>query len=346
MRVIFSGGGTGGHLYPGIAIASILEKKGYEFIFYVSNRGIERRILSKYDYNFIEQDIRSFVGESLVGKFKSLWLLFKQIIKLWGHVKAGDKVVLLGGFASAPIAFIALLKGADIYLHEQNSVMGRINRLFARFAKKVFTSYPDTLYVDRTKTICTGNPVRSDYDGFVFKENFEKSILIVGGSQGSRFINQLIVNSIEPLMNLGFTVYHQTGLGLYDETVELYGDCISRYTGRLEVVAYIDDMAKRYTECGLVVSRAGSGSLFETMYAKRPAIYIPFKHASDNHQYFNAVYMASRGIAFVLEENDADVSSFIRYVSMIEDRYEPIKNNFRDIEFLDSASIIVENMEL
>ena len=132
-------------------------------------------------------------------------------------VQKGDKVILTGGFAAAPSAIAAILKGCDLYLHEQNSVMGLVNRIFARFSKKVFLSFENTKNA-KGNCIVTGNPVREVFYNRQPKKDYSGNLLILGGSQGSRKINKLISSSIDEIVSLGFNVTHQCGAKLYDET--------------------------------------------------------------------------------------------------------------------------------
>ena len=204
MSVIFAGGGTGGHLYPSIALAEVLSQKGIEFKFLVSDRGIDARILTRLGYKYIEQNVAPFMGKGLFGKINALIKLFGAVIQTYPIIKKGDKVFLSGGFAAAPAAIVAKIKGCELYLHEQNSVMGLVNRTFARVSKKVFLSFPNTKNASGN-TVVTGNPVRRVFKTFKKKDDFTGSILVLGGSQGSRAINEIIVKSIDEIMAAGFT---------------------------------------------------------------------------------------------------------------------------------------------
>ena len=159
MKVIFAGGGTGGHLYPAVAISEQLKKNNINYYFMVSDRGIERNILRPLNCQFEEQKVSAYMNQSVTGKIKALFNMIKATGRALKVVQKGDKVILTGGFAAAPSAIAAVLKGCDLYLHEQNSVMGLVNRIFARFRKKVFLSFENTKNA-KGSLIVTGNPVR------------------------------------------------------------------------------------------------------------------------------------------------------------------------------------------
>lgn len=346
MRVIIAGGGTGGHLYPGIAIAEEIAKKGIEVLFLVSDRGIERKILSEKKYAFIEQNVMAFKGKGIFDKVASIVSVLKELFKLKKIIKSEDKVFLLGGFASFAPGIVSLMKGAEIYIHEQNSVMGASNRFFSKYAKKVFTSFENTLK-NYGKLVHTGNPVRSEISAINFKETFEKRVLVVGGSQGSRFINNLIVKIADKLLAEGYKIYHQTGGKLFEETLKLYESKGLNPNENIEIFPYTNEIHKYYELCDLVIGRSGAGSVFEITAAKRPAVYIPLKISADNHQYYNALNPRDKHIAIVIEENNANPESLLNAVRGIAKNYEDIfLPNLKNANIKDSVKIILEEMGL
>lgn len=345
MKIIFAGGGTGGHLYPSLAVAEELRNSHPEILFLVSNRGIDSRILAKSGYHFVEQDVTVFMSKGIFNKIKAVFKLCKSILKVYRLVDKGDKVFITGGFASAPAAIVAKIKGCELYLHEQNSVMGLVNRTFAKFCKKVFLSF-DTTRNSKGVTVITGNPVRKEFREIEGKEGWNGRILILGGSQGSRKINNIVASSIDFLMKEGFTVVHQTGEGLLNETVSLYGDAIRRYASALTVHAYIDRPAYFMQSSDIVVGRAGSGTVFELMSAGVPAIYIPFKAASENHQYYNAKAAADKGCALILEEDDATPENFMQTMKLMKENIESFRLRLKENKPKDGVKIIVQEMGL
>ncbi len=344
MKVVIAGGGTGGHLYPGIAIAERLKDKGIDILFMVSNRGIERRILTPLGYNFIEQEETPLKGVSFAKRIGSLGKIWKNVKFAMKHIEKDDKIVLLGGFASFSAGMSGLLKSVDIYIHEQNSVMGLSNRFFSKFAKKVFLSFEKTIKAPE-KGIVVGNPVRKVFENAQTKLSPDKHIFVVGGSQGSRFLNNLIVQSSKVLLDRGFKIVHQTGEKLFDETVESYKKAGIDIES-VEVKKYIDDIASTYKWADIVLSRAGSGSVFEIMYSKRFGIFVPFAAATDNHQFFNALFAQTKGVGVVLEEKEATVEKFLNAIDEYYKHFDMYKNNMDKIVYLDTAGLILKEMEI
>lgn len=338
-RLVIAGGGTGGHLYPGIAVADYLKGSNTEIMFMVSDRGIEREILSKKGLKFYEQPQTPLKGIRLGGKIYSLFLLMKETVSMLKKIKKSDTVLLTGGFASAAPAIAAVLKRANLYLHEQNSVMGLTNRIFARFCKKVFLSFEGTLK-SAGNTFYTGNPVRAEFEHCEPKTENTKRLLVLGGSQGSRFLNMLVAKSASKLSSEGWSITHQTGVKLYDETVAEY----AKYEATADLRSYIENVAEEYKKADLIIARAGSGTVFETMYAKRPAIFIPFAQATDEHQLFNALYAEKLGIAKAMTEANATPERLMELVAWSEE--ENVKEKLSEIKYQNSSEVIVRGMEL
>ncbi len=343
MKVIFAGGGTGGHLYPAVAIAEVLKSKGVDVEFYVSNRGIDARILKKTGYKYTEQNVSAFKGKGLLSKFVALYKLAAATVRIYPQIKRGDKVLLMGGFASAPSAVVAKIKGAELYLHEQNSVMGLVNRVFAGMCTKVFLSFGDTKDA-KGNTIVTGNPVRRAFHNAEKKNDYKGNLLILGGSQGSRAVNKLIASSATNLVDAGFTITHQTGEGLYKETLDMYGVLVKKYANNIVVKPYIDNVAEAMSNADIAIARSGSGTVFELEALECPCIYVPFKQASDNHQYYNALSAVNGNRASMLVEDEATVEQLMATLNNMKENYETYKQALKDNNKLNSAKVIAKEM--
>lgn len=344
MKVIFAGGGTGGHLYPAVAISEQLKKNNISFYFMVSDRGIEKSILTPLGYEFEEQKVSAFMGAGVFGKIKAVLNMIGATTRALKVVKKGDKVVLTGGFAAAPSAIAAIIKGCDLYLHEQNSVMGLVNRIFAKYSKKVFLSFENTKNA-KGRIIVTGNPVREAFYSLEPKKDYTNSILVLGGSQGSRKINTLISSSIDELVNNGFHIVHQCGKKLYDETMQMYGDKLEIYENKVKLMPYIDNAVEEMKKADIIISRSGAGAVFEIKALKCPAIYIPFAGASENHQYYNALNEKEQGRCIIIEEKDANTNALINGLNEIKNNIEKYRAAFgKEVE--KSSEIIFKELEL
>ncbi|MDY6821609.1 MAG: UDP-N-acetylglucosamine--N-acetylmuramyl-(pentapeptide) pyrophosphoryl-undecaprenol N-acetylglucosamine transferase [Deferribacterota bacterium] len=299
MRMIFAGGGTAGHIVPATIIAETLRKKGVDILFLVSNRGIERKLLQDKGFEFYEQNIKPYKNTTLVNRALSFFTIISSLFKVFFILKKSNKVLLLGGYASFPAGVVSIIKGCELYIYEQNSVMGLTNRLFAPFAKKVFTSFKETEKA-KGNVVYVGYPIREEFKLIKLKDRISRNILVLGGSQGSRFINKLIVSNALILLEKGYYITHQTGEALYSETMELYRKENLQNIKALNVIPFYNNMVSLYNWADIVIARAGAGSVFETIASKRPAIFIPLEIAANNHQYKNALYAEKFGAFYIL----------------------------------------------
>jgi len=344
-RLVIAGGGTGGHLYPGIAVAEYVKQFGVETFFIVSKRGLERKVLTELGYPFYEQSETPMNGVGLFRQIKSVFLLMKEISKVYSILKKSDKLLLTGGFVSAAAALVANMKGVDTYLHEQNSVMGLTNRKFAGGCEKVFLSFPDTRKA-AGRTLVTGNPVRSQFKDIPLKEEMEKNVLVLGGSQGSRFVNTQVAEAAETLLAAGFKIHHQTGGKLFDETIKKYEEAGVELSDSLQVTAYIDNVADALRWADIVIARSGSGTVFEVMSAGRLALYIPFAYAADDHQLHNAKFAESKGVAKILTEEEAKPETLVGMIKSFALNYESYREALGKLEKYDSVKMIAGGMNI
>jgi len=307
MRVIIAGGGTGGHVYPGIAIAKeILRRNSQaEVLFIGTEKGLENRVIPQEGFRLQKITVSGIKG---IRGLRRLESLLKIPVSLWESYQIISRfnpqlIIGVGGYSSGPPVFVAALLRVPILLQEQNATPGLTNRLLAHVACRVATSFPESQNFFGKKAVLTGNPVRLEFrqskpdireDRFV--------VVIVGGSQGARAINQAVVQSLDYLKpefaRLKFI--HQTGESDYDEVSGAY----TRYAVVHEVRSFFYDMPVHYHRADLLVSRAGATTLAEIALSGKASILIPFPHATDNHQQKNAESFASGGAAeIILQQN-------------------------------------------
>jgi len=308
MRMLLAGGGTGGHLFPAVAIAQRLLETEYggQVLFVGTARGIEASILPKLGLSLRTIDISGFVGKGPAAKLAVLPQLFRSVRQSQRILEnfRPDVVVGVGGYASAPVLLAAKLKGVPFLIHEQNAWPGLANRLLARWAERVCLSFADA---DRTfhrgRTVLTGNPLRRGMEDCPPVPEEDPQLLIFGGSRGARAINQLVVQAL-PLLE-GFRgrlrIVHQTGAEELESVCQGYRQAGWEDAG---VVPFIDDMAAAYAAAHLVICRAGATTIAELTACGRPAILIPFPFAAADHQTGNARALAHRGAALLLPQAD------------------------------------------
>ena len=309
LRVLIAGGGTGGHLYPGIALAEeITATPGGEVLFVGTSRGLESKLVPEAGFPLELMEIAGLKRKGLGGIVRGLMLLPRAFARSREVLRRfrPDLVVGVGGYASGPLCFVAALTGIPTVIQEQNSRPGFTNRVLGWFARRVFVAFEDARRsFSARKLRLVGNPVRKrflDRVGARAAEPLGQKLLVLGGSQGSHAINELAAATVQVLKARGALpqVVHQTGAAEVDR-MDLYYEALG-YAGKVEVRAFIDDMPAALADAGLVVARAGALTLAELAIMGRPAVLIPLPTATDDHQTLNALEFARAGAAVVVPQ--------------------------------------------
>lgn len=315
INVLIAGGGTGGHLFPGIAMARAFIKRNPKsrILFAGTDRAFETAIMEKE--GFEHRAIRA-AGIKNLGLLKKVSALFKipgaliQSARIISDFKP-DVIIGVGGYSSGPVVLAAWMMGKVIVLHEQNILPGITNRVLGRFAKRIHVSFGESLdYFRSPKALITGNPVRQMILDAKNRRQEAKdasnrpfTVLVAGGSQGAHSINTVMVQSLEHLADKnGFRFIHQTGQ--QDET--FVKEAYDRQGVHATVQAFYHDMDKQYEKADLIVCRAGATSIAEITAMGHASILIPFPHAADDHQVKNAMSLVNKGAAEMITEDVLD----------------------------------------
>jgi UDP-N-acetylglucosamine--N-acetylmuramyl-(pentapeptide) pyrophosphoryl-undecaprenol N-acetylglucosamine transferase len=325
MRLLLAGGGTGGHLFPAVAIAEELFRLDAqaEVLFVGTERGLESRLLPKLGLSLATVDMVGVVGRGWRGKLQLLPKLIKslgQAHKIFNDFHP-DLVIGVGGYASVPALLVAKLKGIPYLLHEQNAIAGLSNKLLGRGAARVCASFESSCAdFPAAKVVVTGNPVRPALEQVASALPQPGTLLIFGGSRGARAINQAVIEMLPLLQQWSQRprILHQTGEDDFAMVQQAY-----RAVGLDEkwVVPFIDDMASAYAEAGLVVCRAGATTLAELAVCGRPAILIPYPFAAADHQTANARALEQGGAAQLLPQSELTaVDLLARIRGLFEER--------------------------
>ena len=330
MRLLLAGGGTGGHLFPAVALAQLLLKQDDNSVvqFVGTERGLEQRLLPKLGLPLATVDMVGVVGRGWRGKLELLPKLFKslgQAKKILGHF-GPDLVIGVGGYASVPVLLMAKMTGIPYLIHEQNAIPGLSNRLLGKGAKLICLSFTDSdSGFDRNKTLVTGNPLRQELDNVSTEIPQRGKLLIFGGSRGARAINQGVIKML-PLLHdweQKPELLHQTGDDDYLQVQQGYRDA---GFDPQQVVPFIDDMAAAYTEASLVICRAGATTLAELTNCGRAAILIPFPHAAGDHQTANAKALKDAGAAILLPQDELTPERLATLVKSLLDDRQTLQN--------------------
>ncbi len=295
-RVVVMAGGTGGHVYPALAVAEDLRAEGCVVTWLGTRKGLEARVVPDAGFPLDPVAVAGIRGKAwyrrLLGPFLLL-LACAQVLRIF--MRRRPQVVLgMGGFVAGPGGLMARLLGIPLVIHEQNRIPGTTNRWLAKFADRVLEAFPGA-FAPKVGATCTGNPLRrtlADADGQrrTRRPDEPLRVLVLGGSQGARALNLIVPEAVAKLQ-IPVEVRHQTGTAMRDETGARY-----RAAGVSATVdAFIDDMAEAYRWADVAVCRAGAMTLSELTAAGLPAVMVPFPYAIDDHQTANARFVEDAG---------------------------------------------------
>lgn len=304
--VMIMAGGTGGHVFPALAVAGVLRQRRREVVWLGTRHGIEARLVPAAGFAVEWIEVEGLRGKGLAGWLTAPWSLTRALWQARRALRRRRPGVVLGcgGFASGPGGIAAWLAGTPLVIHEQNAIVGLTNRLLARFAARVAEGFPGS-FARRRRAVHVGNPIRPEIAALPLpRERFSGrdgplQLFVFGGSQGASALNRLMPAAIAALpVALQPRVLHQSGRRDCEATTDSY-----RKLGiQADVRAFIDDMAGAYETADLVVSRAGALSVAELAAAGVAAILVPFPAAVDDHQTKNAAWLAQAGAARVVAE--------------------------------------------
>lgn len=322
MKAVLAGGGTGGHVIPALAIAQELKTRlGAEVIFIGTSRGIENRLvpISGFELKLIEVGALNRV--SFATRLKTMTALPRAVFASSSIISEfkPDIVIGVGGYASGPAMLAAGLRRIPTLIFEPNVVPGFANRIVAPLATAAAVHFQETCRYFRKCTV-TGVPVRQRFFEIQPRQMTDNpSLLLFGGSQGSHILNTVLVQSLRELASRvpGLHIVHQTGEKEYESVTKAYLDAgISA-----EISPFIDNMSAAFANADLLVCRSGASTVAEVTAAGKPALFVPFAGAADNHQFKNAELLAKNNAALVIEEKDLNTAGFAQaIIALLNDR--------------------------
>lgn len=354
IRLIIAGGGTGGHIFPGLAVGKELLKRypGSEVLFVTGDRRIEGDILKDAGINRVSITVEGIKGRGLIRTIKSAIKLPLGLIQSVFIIKgfSPDIVLGVGGYSAGPVCLAARLMGIRTAIHEQNSFPGITNRLLSRFVDRVFISFEESsAHFPKDKVRVTGNPVREEFmgEGERPEEGSGRfTILVTGGSQGASAINRVFIEALKKIRDRGRDprVIHQAGKADFERVVRGYRE------GGMEadVMPFIQDMPKAYRQADIVIGRAGAGTVFELAALGKPSILIPFPFAADDHQTANASMLAHAGGAVMIPQDELDPDRLAEVlIGFMDDRasLEEMAGRAREAARPEAARDIADRME-
>ena len=296
--------GTGGHVFPALAVAKELQQQGCQVSWLATPTGMENRLLKNHDIPIYQIDIQGVRGNGLVRKVLAPFKILKATLSAMRYMKQlkVDAVAGCGGYVAGPGGLAARALGIPVIIHEQNAIAGFTNTQLSRIAKTVCQAFPNTFAV-QDKIVTTGNPVRKEITEILNpswryqerqKAGVPLRILIVGGSLGAQALNERIPEALKQL-NVPLSVYHQCGQNHAEATQARYADAPEQL--QVEVQPFIEDMAQAYSDADLIICRAGALTVTEIATAGVAAVFVPLPSAVDDHQTANAKFLANIGAA-------------------------------------------------
>ncbi len=356
LRFIVAGGGTGGHIFPAIAIANAIKKlqPSSQFLFIGAKGKMEMDKVPQAGYHIEGIDIAGFNRGSL---FKNITLPFKLIKSFFRVSKIVKRfqpnaVVGVGGYSSFPVLRYAQRKGIPTFIHESNSFAGKSNILLGKKATKIFVaSYGMEKFFSSEKIVVSGNPIRksiahiniSQRDALTFfgLENDKKTILAIGGSLGARSINEVLAYHVSELASLNAQLIWQTG----KTTAAMY---LQRGKGKsfVWVSDFIQDMDKAYAAADVVISRSGAMSVAELCAAQKAVVFVPFPYAAENHQSANAQYLVDKNAALVVKDNETRGKLFSTVTNLLFDdnRQQQLRANIAKLAVTNADEVIAQQI--
>lgn len=302
MRVLIAAGGTGGHIYPGIAVAKEILRRGpeSEVRFVGTARGLETKLVPRAGFQLSLIESTGLKNVGIVARARGLLVLPGSLRSARKLIKEfqPDVVIGAGGYVSGPVVLSAALMKVPTLVMESNALPGWTNRTLARFVDKAAVSFEAALPYFRGKGIVTGNPVRREFFEIAdwVRADGQFSLLIFGGSQGAHAINEAMIAALPQLSQLhGLRVTHQTGEADFERVAQAYADFAKEHEA--DVRRYIDDMVKSFADADLVICRAGATTTAELIAAGKASIMVPFPFAADDHQRKNAEALEAAGAA-------------------------------------------------
>lgn len=358
MNIIISAGGTGGHIYPAIAIINKFKEKEKDVnILYIGTHNrMEKEMIPKLGIRYEELEIYGLSKTEILRDVKNLFLIKKAIKKCKKIMKGfkPDVVIGVGGYVTMPVLYAAKKLGIKTVVHEQNSVPGKTNKLISKNVDLVCTSYENSnrFFNSAKKVVYTGNPSGENAltTKKIHKEDLglhkdKKLVLVVSGSLGSEtmhnFFNKVLSRVNE---NDNFEVLYLTGRNFYDDFMNG-----KEYSKNVKVMSFLDNLSGLFSDVDLIISRAGAGTISEILALEIPSILIPSPYVANNHQYYNAKDLKDKKVSILIEEKDLNDQDFYNKIKeLLEDdnkEYKDMKDYLRKIDMKNAATIIYNNIK-
>jgi UDP-N-acetylglucosamine--N-acetylmuramyl-(pentapeptide) pyrophosphoryl-undecaprenol N-acetylglucosamine transferase len=357
-RIIISGGGTGGHIFPAIAIANALKKldESNEILFVGANGRMEMEKVPAAGYKIIGLDIQGIQRGSIVKNLQFPVKLLNSVRKSVKIIKdfKPDAAVGVGGYASGPLLYAASIKGIPYLIQEQNSYAGITNKWLGKKASKICVAYDGMeQFFPASKIIKTGNPIRKDSVNIAGKQMqalellklsaFKKTILVTGGSLGARTLNNSILAGLDKIIAADVQLIWQTGKFYYKSIIEKLGE---DYHPDIRIMEFVNRMDLAYAAADVIISRAGAGTIAELCVIKKPVILVPSPNVAEDHQTKNALALLKDNAAVFIPDRDAEAKLVDKALELLndKDKQKTLSTNIGKLAMPDADEVIAKEV--
>lgn len=355
MKMIISAGGTGGHIYPALAIIKKFQEKdkNFEVLYIGTHNRMENKIVPERNIPYQSLKIYGFSKKDILRDIKNVGYLINSYNKCVDIMKEfkPDIVVGVGGYVTLPVVMAAKRAKVKCVIHEQNSIPGKTNKFLSKGVDAVFTSFEESnkYFKDGVNVIFSGNPSGDNVKNLkpINKETLgfskdKKLVIITSGSLGSSGLHSKLIEFLKLVKKDDFEILYLTGQASFEEFNK------NKFSKNVKVLPYLDNLASLFKSADLVISRAGAGTISEIIMSKVPSILIPSPNVANNHQYYNALDLSKEKLAIMIEEKDLDGVSLHKEVKELlngNDLYNTIKNNLKNRKDVCSSDIIYNKIK-
>lgn len=351
--ILIAAGGTGGHIFPGLAVAEPLIANGNQVVWVGTINGLEATLVPKHNIKIYYIKISGIRGKKIFTKLFGVVNILFAIFQSIKIIKSLNPTTVLGfgGFVSGPVGLAAKLLRKKLIIHEQNTIAGTANKILSLFADQVLESFPNSFNnKNNKKFVLTGLPIRANLLAKNFDNNANNilNILVLGGSRGAQFLNQTVPPSLCDIKNI--KIIHQTGEQEFAQTTEIYAKYFIN-ANNYEIKPFLNDMQEAYLTADLIICRAGASTIFEIMKVGIGSILIPLPWSIDDHQTKNALYLVNNNAAILLKQEEASSEKLKNLIIDLINNPDKLRNMqlaakllYQPYESCSSADLIVRNL--
>ncbi len=332
-------GGTGGHVFPALAVALWLKENGWDVSWLGTQKGLESKVVPEHGIDIDWLSVAGVRGKGLLSKLASAFKLIKACGQAFIILRRRkpDVVLGMGGFVAGPGGLMTRLLGIPLVIHEQNRIPGTTNKLLAKIANRVLEAFPNS-FKKTLNAQCTGNPLRKQFQSLPIAkaslDGRDLRILIIGGSQGAQVLNEVVPDALAILK--GIDVKHQTGTAMQEKVAKRYQEL----GVKAEATAFIQDMVTAYQWADIIICRAGAMTVSEVAAMGLPAILIPLPNAIDDHQMANARYLTDSNAGMILPQKELNADNLVGLLNKAKQQLETMAEAARKCAKLDATEVV------